>query len=87
MPLIPIQNSVGLTSPQRTAIVGWGQSDEPDNAQPNGMGGYGPCLTPPRSSLPTTPSAPTTRPDPYFSTLVEAFLTPIGPDAVLVPEK
>jgi hypothetical protein len=46
MPLIPTQNSVGLTSPQRTAIVGWGQDDEPDNAQPNGTGGYGPCLTP-----------------------------------------
>jgi hypothetical protein len=46
MPLIPTQNSVGLTSPQRTAIVGWGQNDEPDNAQSNGTGGYGPCLTP-----------------------------------------
>ena len=48
MRLIPTQNSAGLTSPQRTAIVGWGQLDEPDNAQPNGTGGYGPCLTPPQ---------------------------------------
>jgi hypothetical protein len=47
MALIPTQNSVGLTSPQRTAIVGWGQLDEPDNAQPDGSSGYGPCLTPP----------------------------------------
>jgi hypothetical protein len=46
MPLIPTQNSVGLTSPQKSAVVGWDQLDEPDNAQPNGSGGYGPCLTP-----------------------------------------
>jgi hypothetical protein len=45
MGLIPTQNSVGLTSPQKTAIDGWAQGDEPDNAQPNGTGGYGPCLT------------------------------------------
>jgi hypothetical protein len=44
--LIPMQNSLGLTSAQRTAIVGWAQSDEPDNAQQNGTGGSGQCLTP-----------------------------------------
>jgi hypothetical protein len=46
MPLAPTQNSVGLTSPQRSWIWGWDQMDEPDNAQPNGSGGYGPCITP-----------------------------------------
>lgn len=48
MPLIPTQSSIGVTSPQRTAITGWTQLDEPDNAQPSGTGGYGPCLTPSR---------------------------------------
>lgn len=46
MPLLAAQNSVGLTSPDRTWIKGWTQTDEPDNAQPNGNGGYGPCITP-----------------------------------------
>lgn len=46
MPLISRQNSVGLTSPQNTAIISWAQMDEPDNAQPNGSGGFGPCITP-----------------------------------------
>jgi len=46
MPVIPTQNSVGLRSPQRPWIWGWGQMDEPDNAQPNGSGGYGPCIPP-----------------------------------------
>jgi hypothetical protein len=27
-------------------VVGWTQQDEPDNAQPDGMGGYGPCISP-----------------------------------------
>ncbi len=45
MPLIAAQNSIGLTSPQRTDIIAWAQADEPDNAQPK-AGGYGPCLTP-----------------------------------------
>lgn len=27
-------------------IIGWTQQDEPDNAQPDGMGGYGPCVAP-----------------------------------------
>lgn len=46
MPVVPTQNSVGLTSPQRSWIWGWDQVDEPDNAQSNGSGGYGPCITP-----------------------------------------
>jgi hypothetical protein len=46
MPLFPAQNSVALNSPQRSIIRGWTQSDEPDNAQADGGGGYGPCLTP-----------------------------------------
>jgi hypothetical protein len=46
MPVVPTQNSVGLTSPQRSWIWGWDQVDEPDNAQANGSGGYGPCITP-----------------------------------------
>jgi hypothetical protein len=27
-------------------ITAWTQDDEPDNAQPDGMGGYGPCISP-----------------------------------------
>jgi hypothetical protein len=44
MPVVPGQNSVGLTSPQRAWIQGWDSYDEPDNAQPNSSGGYGPCI-------------------------------------------
>src|ERR1700692_533098 len=46
MPVVPTQNAVGLASPQRSWIWGWEQIDEPDNAQANGSGGYGPCITP-----------------------------------------
>src|SRR5438067_2882971 len=46
MPLLPTQNSVGLTSAQRTDIIGWTQVDEPDNAQPDGTGGYTDCIMP-----------------------------------------
>ena len=46
MPLLVTQNALGLASPQRTWIEGWSQIDEPDNAQPDGNGGYGPCITP-----------------------------------------
>jgi hypothetical protein len=46
MPLLVTQNSVGLTSPDRTWIKGWNQIDEPDNAQPDGSGGFGPCILP-----------------------------------------
>ena len=38
------QNSVGLQSPNRHVIKAWMQSDEPDNAQPIGMGLYGNCI-------------------------------------------
>jgi hypothetical protein len=44
--LMPGQNSVALSLPQRASITGWTQLDEPDNAQPDGIFGYGPCLTP-----------------------------------------
>ena len=46
MPVVPDQNSVGLTSPQNKWIQAWHTVDEPDNAQPNGNGGYGPCILP-----------------------------------------
>jgi hypothetical protein len=47
MSLIPTQNNIGLRSAQRTAIKGWLLFDEPDNAQPDGKGGYGrPCIPP-----------------------------------------
>ena len=37
------QDSVGLASIDDTTIVGWWMDpDEPDNAQSDGMGGYGP---------------------------------------------
>ncbi len=45
LPVFAYQNSVGLTSSNRRIIKGWTQLDEPDNAQPNGQGGYGPCIT------------------------------------------
>lgn len=38
------QNDVGLNSPNRSVIKAWLQEDEPDNAQSNGLGGYGPCV-------------------------------------------
>ena len=46
MPLVPTQNSVGLTGAGNAIIQGWDQLDEPDNAQPDGSGGYGPCISP-----------------------------------------
>jgi hypothetical protein len=64
MPVVADQNTVGLTSPQGIWIQGWDQQDEPDNAQDDGMGGYGPCITP--SALVSTYNAikakDTTRP-------------------------
>lgn len=44
IPLVADQNSISLTSPQRTAMSAWAQMDEPDNAQANGNGGYDPCI-------------------------------------------
>ena len=41
------QDSVGLASIDDPTIVGWWMTpDEPDNAQSNGMGGYGPPVDP-----------------------------------------
>ncbi len=44
--VMPAQNPVGLTSPQRAWIRGWDLYDEPDDAQPDGKGGYGVCIPP-----------------------------------------
>ncbi|RIL08824.1 MAG: hypothetical protein DCC75_07945 [Proteobacteria bacterium] len=46
MNLVVAQNNVGLTSTRNGVIKGWTQQDEPDNAQDNGQGGYGPCIAP-----------------------------------------
>ena len=41
------QDSVGLANIDDPTIVGWWMTpDEPDNAQPNGSGGYGPPVDP-----------------------------------------
>jgi hypothetical protein len=41
------QDSVGLASIDDPTVVGWWMTpDEPDNAQSNGMGGYGPPVAP-----------------------------------------
>jgi hypothetical protein len=41
------QDSVGLASIDDPTIIGWWMTpDEPDNAQSNGMGGYGPPVAP-----------------------------------------
>ncbi len=44
MPVMASQNEVGLNNKEGNTINGWTQQDEPDNAQPNGRGGYGPCV-------------------------------------------
>ena len=45
--LITEQDSVGLTNPNNGVIKAWeSEPNEPDNAQPNGKGGYGPCVKP-----------------------------------------
>jgi hypothetical protein len=51
MPVMCIQNAVGLRHRDDPTIVGWTQQDEPDNAQPvtdpaTGKQGYGPCVPP-----------------------------------------
>jgi len=38
------QNAVALASPNRGVIKGWLHDDEPDNAQPIGLGFYGTCI-------------------------------------------
>jgi hypothetical protein len=40
------QNTVGLTSTHNGIIKSWMHQDEPDNAQSDGSGGYGPCIAP-----------------------------------------
>jgi hypothetical protein len=44
MSAITEQNEIGLKSANRHVITGWIQPDEPDNAQPSALGGYGPCI-------------------------------------------
>ncbi|MEN8157058.1 MAG: T9SS type A sorting domain-containing protein [Bacteroidota bacterium] len=45
LPVICNQNSVALSSASNDIIVGWLQHpDEPDNAQKNDYGGWGPCV-------------------------------------------
>ncbi|HEY1957500.1 MAG TPA: hypothetical protein VGH28_17900 [Polyangiaceae bacterium] len=46
MPAYCDQNATGLANLQNKIIAGWTQQDEPDNAQPDGQGGYGPCVSP-----------------------------------------
>jgi len=46
MEVICEQNEVGLKHINDPIIVGWLQMDEPDNAQSDGQGGYGPPVTP-----------------------------------------
>jgi hypothetical protein len=38
------QSDAALALPNVRVIKGWTQMDEPDNAQPDGKGGYGPCI-------------------------------------------
>lgn len=42
MPVLCDQNAIGLAHLSNKTIMGWLQEDEPDNAQPDGSGGYGP---------------------------------------------
>ncbi len=44
MSAITEQNEIGLKSVNRHVITGWMQQDEPDNAQPSALGGYGRCI-------------------------------------------
>lgn len=46
MPVLAAQNAVGLARGADPLLRGWTQQDEPDNAQPDGEGGYGPCVPP-----------------------------------------
>jgi hypothetical protein len=46
MPTIADQNEVGLQYRHDPILAGWLQQDEPDNAQPDSAGGYGPCIDP-----------------------------------------
>ncbi len=44
MPVACEQNNVGIAHVNDRLIVMWTQQDEPDNAQSDGAGGYGPCI-------------------------------------------
>ncbi len=46
MPVMCAQNAVGLAHLADRTIVGWTQEDEPDNAQEQKGGGYGPPIEP-----------------------------------------
>lgn len=46
MPVMAAQNELALSNLANPIIQGWTQQDEPDNAQPDGQGGYGPCVDP-----------------------------------------
>lgn len=46
MKVICNQNAVGLSRAGEQVIVGWMHDDEPDNAQPDGKGGWGPPVPP-----------------------------------------
>jgi hypothetical protein len=46
MYVVAEQNDVGLKSVNRHVIKAWMQQDEPDNAQPIGLGLYGNCIAP-----------------------------------------
>jgi hypothetical protein len=44
MPVGCDQNDVGIAHASDRTIIMWTQQDEPDNAQDDGAGGYGPCI-------------------------------------------
>jgi hypothetical protein len=44
MPVLCDQNAYGLSNANNRTIDGWIQQDEPDNAQDDGQGGYGPPI-------------------------------------------
>jgi len=46
MAVIADQNDVALARRDASTLVGWMQQDEPDNAQADGQGGWGPCVEP-----------------------------------------
>jgi hypothetical protein len=46
MPALCDQSGVWASHLGDPTIRGWTQQDEPDNAQPDGQGGYGPCIDP-----------------------------------------
>ncbi|HOT46558.1 MAG TPA: hypothetical protein PLM53_18530 [Spirochaetota bacterium] len=45
MPVLCAQNAAGLGSPSNPVISAWTHDDEPDNAQADGQGGYGPPIS------------------------------------------